>query len=222
MINPNMATMLSVIASDVGITQSLLQQALTEAGRLSFNACTIDGDTSTNDTALVLANGSSGVMIDSAKSPLYTGFVDSLTELCEVLSVEMIRDGEGVTKLVTVKIVNAPSAGQAAAVGKTIAHSLLVKTAMFGNDANWGRIMAAVGRSGVQVDPKNCSLHIGNVKVFENGCPAPSLSEYALTEAISGSDVTLTVSLGSGSASAQIFTCDLSVDYVSINADYRS
>lgn len=99
---------------------------------------------------------------------------------------------------------------------------MLVKTALFGGDANWGRIMAAVGRAGVPVDPSNCSLHVGDVRVFQNGRPEPSLSEYALTEAISGPDITLTISLGTGSSSAQVYTCDLSVDYVSINSDYRS
>lgn len=107
-------------------------------------------------------------------------------------------------------------------MGKTIAHSLLVKTALFGGDANWGRIMAAVGRSGVPVDPSNCSLHVGPLRVFQNGRPESNVSEYALTEELKKSDITLTVSLGTGSSSAQVITCDLSVDYVSINADYRS
>jgi glutamate N-acetyltransferase/amino-acid N-acetyltransferase len=222
MINPNMATMLSVICTDAAVSQPCLQSALTHAAARSFNACTIDGDTSTNDTAVVLSNGASGVKIDREDSPLYTNFRDSLAELCEVLAVEMIRDGEGVTKLVTVRVVNAPTSGDAHRVCKTIAHSMLVKTALFGGDANWGRIMAAVGRSGVAVDPLNCSLHVGPFRVFQNGRPEPLISERELSDVMKKPDVTLTVSLGTGTASGQVFTCDLSLDYVSINADYRS
>jgi glutamate N-acetyltransferase/amino-acid N-acetyltransferase len=165
-----------------------------------------------------LSNGASGVKIDREDSPQYIDFRDQLAELCEVLAVEMVRDGEGVTKLVTVRVVNAPSPAQAQSVCKTIAHSMLVKTALFGGDANWGRIMAAVGRSGVPVDPLNCSLHVGNVRVFQNGRPEPNLSERELTDIMKKSDITLLVSLGTGTSSGQVFTCDLSVDYVSINA----
>ena len=218
MINPNMATMLSVLCTDAAVTPQCLQSALSYAASKSFNACTIDGDTSTNDTVVVLSNGASGVKIDREDSKLYTDFRNNLAEVCQVLAVEMIRDGEGVTKLVTVRVVNAPSEAQAQSVCKTIAHSMLVKTALFGGDANWGRIMAAVGRSGIPVDTQNCSLHVGNIRVFQNGRPEPLLSERDLTDVMKKSDITLTVSLGTGTSSGQVFTCDLSTDYVNLNA----
>lgn len=134
----------------------------------------------------------------------------------------MVRDGEGATKLVAVRVINARSKSEAAACAKTVANSMLVKTALFGSDGNWGRIMAAVGRSGVAVDIANCSLHIGDMKLFQNGSPVQGISESRMKEIMLCNEVNMTVSLGTGTAASQVFTCDLSNDYVSINADYRS
>lgn len=219
MIHPNMATMLSVVLTDAAIEQPQLQTALRVACGLSFNRISIDGDTSTNDTLLALANGASGVSVGSAVG--LAKFQTALNEVCISLAKQMARDGEGATKLITLEISGAPDEGVAERVGRTIAKSPLVKTAFYGEDANWGRVIAAAGYSGEDVDPARMSLWFGPVLVFEHGMPT-QYSEEDATRAIQPRDVFVKLDLGSGSASATIWTCDLSHEYVTINGKYRT
>jgi glutamate N-acetyltransferase/amino-acid N-acetyltransferase len=231
MIHPDMATMLSAIATDAAIAQPLLQQALVAAVARSFNRISIDGDTSTNDTVIVLANGLAGNPEITHMGPAYDAFVAALSAVCTELAQAIVRDGEGVTKFVTVQVQGAVSDAEAHRAANTIATSPLVKTAFFGSDANWGRILAAVGRAGIHVTPATCSL-------FVTGGPAPGerLPElqlvaagmplaYAETDAAARfrqPEIDVRVDLGLGDGAATVWTCDLSHDYVSINGDYRS
>jgi glutamate N-acetyltransferase/amino-acid N-acetyltransferase len=219
MIHPNMATMLSVVMTDAYMDVDTLQEALRQAADHSFHRISVDGDTSTNDTLLVLANGASGAAVSTAAE--VQAFSAALTEVCVSLARQMARDGEGATKLITLDITGAPSEAVAAAVGRTIAKSPLVKTAFYGEDANWGRIIAAAGYSGEEVDPQRMSLWFGPVLVFEHGMPT-QYSEEEATRAIQGREVSVRLDLGQGTASATIWTCDLSHDYVTINGKYRT
>jgi glutamate N-acetyltransferase/amino-acid N-acetyltransferase len=232
MIHPNMATLLGAVATDANIAQPMLQQALTDAINHSFNCISVDGDTSTNDTILVLANGLAGnPEIVDADHPDFAQFCEALTLICIDLAQAVVRDGEGVTKFVTIRVNGADSDADAHQAANTIATSPLVKTAFFGSDANWGRILAAVGRSGIRVDPAACSLFVSGgpcsderlpeLQLVEAGTPlnyaeADAAARFAQPEL----DVRIELALGSGSAT--VWTCDLSHDYVSINGDYRS
>ena len=232
MIHPNMATMLAVIATDAFIAQPLLQQALTEATNASFNRISIDGDTSTNDTVLLLANSlADNEEIVAAPSESFAAFTAVLTDLCTELAQAIVRHGEGVTKFVTVRVRSAASDADAHQAANTIATSPLVKTAFFGGDANWGRILAAVGRAGVQVVPERCDLFIdggpdartrsGELQLVAGGVPL-SYSEAAASAIFAQPEIDVRVELGLGAGAATVWTSDLSYEYVRINGDYRT
>ena len=231
MIHPNMATMLGVLATDVAISQPLLQQALREIVSHSFNRISIDGDTSTNDTVLVLANGAAGnAEITDASSPDYAAFVVALEGASAELAKLIVQNGEGVTKFVTVQVQGAASDADAHRAANSIATSPLVKTAFFGSDANWGRILCAVGYSGAAVLPENAELYIAagepqaanpQLQLVRAGTPT-NYAEADAAAIFAQRDVTVRVALGLGSGSATVWTCDLSHDYVTINGDYRT
>jgi glutamate N-acetyltransferase/amino-acid N-acetyltransferase len=215
MIHPNMATMLSVVMTDAVVSPARLRLCLQNAARRSFNRITVDGDTSTNDTLLVLANGASGI------KPSREEFEEALTEACVDLAKQVARDGEGATKFITIRITGAASEKQAEVVGRTIATSPLVKTAFYGEDANWGRIVCAAGYSGEDVEPTKMSLWFGGVHVFAFGTPTP-YDEAAATRAMSPKDVEVHLDLGLGDAHATVWTCDMSHEYITINGKYRT
>jgi len=218
MIEPMLATMLAFVTTDADVPPALLSRALIDAVDESFNAITVDGDCSTNDCVMLLANGASGAAIDEKS---YAAFVEGLRAVCRELAMGIVRGGEGATKLVTVKVTGAASALDARRAAKTIANSLLVKTAIHGGDPNWGRLICAAGRAGVAFDASKAAVTIGSIVLFKNGQPhdelAPSAAEY-----LKGRDLEVGVDLGSGSASSTVWTCDLSAEYVRINADYRT
>lgn len=218
MIHPNMATMLAVITTDAKIAPDLLDKALRAAVNKSFNRISIDGDMSTNDTALLLANGASGYTIGEKEIGEFT---EALMQVATNLAKQLVRDGEGVTKFVELKITGAHDEAAAVRVAKSIANSPLTKTALYGGDANWGRVIAAAGYSGVAVEPAKMKLWFGDVNVFANGMPT-NFDEADSTKAIAGSDVFIRLDLGQGDASTTVWTCDLSHDYVTINGKYRT
>jgi glutamate N-acetyltransferase/amino-acid N-acetyltransferase len=219
MIHPNMATMLAVITTDAKIAPDLLDRALHAAVNQSFNRISIDGDMSTNDTVLVLANGASGYELRNSEE--LKKFTESLTQVCVNLAKQLVRDGEGVTKFVELNITGARDEADAVRVAKAIANSPLTKTAIYGGDANWGRVIAAAGYSGVEVEPAKMKLWFGEVNVFANGMPT-NFDEADSTQAIAGNEVFIRLDLGQGNASATVWTCDLSHDYVTINGKYRT
>ena len=230
MIHPNMATMLGTLATDAAIAQPLLQKALSKAVSHSFNRISVDGDTSTNDTVLVLANGAAGNAEIVEEGADYDAFVEALTAASMELAKLIVRNGEGVTKFVTIQVEGAVSDGEAHQVANSIAKSPLVKTAFFGNDANWGRILCAVGYSGATVDPTRAHLFIaagqpqaGNaeLQLVDAGTPT-NYEEKDAAAIFAESEISVRVSLGLGEGAATVWTCDLSYDYVSINAEYRS
>lgn len=219
MIHPQMATMLALITTDAQIAPDLLDRALRIAVNASFNRISIDGDTSTNDTVLVLANGASNYAIRN--TPHIEEFTQALTHVCVNLAQQIVRDGEGATKFVEIVVSGARAEEEAVRVAKAIANSPLVKTALYGGDANWGRVIAAAGYSGAEVDPAKMSLWFGDVKVFANGTPT-DFDEAESTRAIAGKDVLIRLDLGQGEARTTVWTCDLSHDYVTINGKYRT
>lgn len=229
MIAPNMATMLGVVVTDADLSVMQAQSALRTAADVSFNRIVVDGDTSTNDTVLLMASGSSGVRIEDAHD--LAQFQEALNAVCISLAQQIVRDGEGVTKFITLHISGAADAAAARQIGNTIATSALVKTAFYGNDANWGRIIAAAGRAGVSFDPAQARLwmHPGEalpeegrgLLLFENGMPTPYDEEQA-TAIISEPSIYVTLDCGQGGAEAVLWTCDLSHDYVTINGAYRT
>ena len=220
MIRPDVATMLCFLMTDADAGPDYLKQALVRSANLSFNRATIDGDTSTNDTVLLMANGASGAVVSGAETEKI--FQSVLDEVCLSLTRAMIRDGEGVNTLVELKVVGACSDGDALRIADTVAHSNLVKTAIFGRDANWGRIMGAVGRSGVEIDPDKIDILFDEVKVVEGGRGCGADAEARAARVMQQPEITLTIDLNMGSGSATMITCDFSVEYVRINADYRS
>lgn len=219
MIAPNMATMLAFLTTDAAIRRELLHECLAWAVERSFNSLTVDGDTSTNDMALIIANGASGVATES--DTVIGDFRNALTDVCRSLARQIARDGEGATKLISITVSGARSFGEARLVAKTIAESPLVKTAMFGSDPNWGRIVAAAGRSGVDFDPNRLSLRVQGTRLFADGGPL-AFDEKAVAQALTRDEVVVLVELGVGEARAEVWTCDLSMDYVRINAEYRT
>ncbi|MEW6594017.1 MAG: bifunctional glutamate N-acetyltransferase/amino-acid acetyltransferase ArgJ [Thermodesulfobacteriota bacterium] len=222
MIMPNMATMLCYLLTDAAVEGDTLRAMLKESVAHSFNVITVDGDTSTNDTVLVLANGRAGnAVIDAASSgrPL---FQQQLNDLCRDLALQIVRDGEGATKLVTVRVQGTKTRAEAEQAARTIANSNLVKTAFFGEDANWGRIIAALGRSGVLFDAGRVAIAFDNVVMVENGLGRGKEVEAEATRVLKQKEFTVTVDLHGGAASAEVFTCDFSMEYVTINADYRT
>src|SRR5579862_6165366 len=218
MIEPMLATMLAFVTTDADVPPGLLSRALTEAVDESFNAITVDGDCSTNDCVMLLANGASGVAIDDQS---YAAFVGGLRAVCRELAMGIVRGGEGATKLVTVRVTGAASAAEARKAAKTIANSLLVKTALHGGDPNWGRLICAAGRAGVAFDASRAAVTIGSIVLFRNGQPYDELAPKA-AEYLKGKEIDVGVDLGAGTASSTVWTCDLSAEYVRINADYRT
>jgi glutamate N-acetyltransferase/amino-acid N-acetyltransferase len=223
MIQPNMATMLGFIATDAKINRTLLQHCLALAVEQSFNRITVDGDTSTNDACVVMASGCSAAPEITAGSGHYAIFADALMSVCKQLAEAIVRDGEGATKLMRIVVKEALDNEEAVRVGKTIAHSPLVKTAFFASDPNWGRILAAVGRSGIEnMVLENVQLFLDDVCIVRNGGRADDYTEEAGQQVMDKEEITVTVKLGRGTAAQEVLTCDLSYDYVKINAEYRT
>ncbi|WP_312338534.1 bifunctional glutamate N-acetyltransferase/amino-acid acetyltransferase ArgJ [Anaerospora hongkongensis] len=222
MIHPNMATMLGYITTDANISSPLLKQALDKAVSLTFNMITVDGDTSTNDTVCVLANGQAGnALIDDAADPDYLLFAEALQSVCRYLAQQVVRDGEGATKFLEITVKGALSFEQGKKAAMSIAKSPLVKTAFFGQDPNWGRILCAVGYSGSNVQPARTSLAIGGVTIVEAGLGA-RYDEALLRKVMSEKDITVVVDLGLGQEEATVWTCDFSYEYVKINGEYHT
>ncbi len=224
MIKPNMATMLAYVATDVAVEQGFLQQLLADITNQSFNRITIDGDTSTNDSFMIVATGAGGnEALTSARSELGQKFITSLREVAVELARAIVRDGEGATKFVTVSVENAATPADALEVAYTVAHSPLVKTAMFASDPNWGRVLAAVGRAEIaELMIDRVSVWLDDVAIVENGQPAPDYTEAAGQRVMAREDITVRISLGAGSAAEELWTTDLSHEYVRINAEYRT
>jgi glutamate N-acetyltransferase/amino-acid N-acetyltransferase len=226
MIAPNMATMLSVVVTDVELTPDMAKETLRVASEISYNCIVVDGDTSTNDTVLLLANGASGARLENAADCEL--FQQALNTVCIKLAQDVVRDGEGVTKFITVHVEGAPDNAAARQIANTIAISPLVKTAFYGNDANWGRIVMAAGRAGVPFDQGKMNLWLAVGEQFENplqllanGMPL-DYGEANSTAIISQPSVYILFDCGAGDGAATVWTCDLSHEYVSINADYRT
>ena len=224
MIRPNMATMLGLIAMDAAVPQPLLARWVREAADQSFNRITIDGDTSTNDTLLLVATGASGVTVDAQGSDPHAGAIrDAVVAVARELAQAIVRDGEGATKFITVTVENASSEPEAAAVAYAIAHSPLVKTAFFASDPNLGRILAAVGYAGIEdLDVDRVDLYLDDVHVATAGGRHPAYREEDGQRVMKQAEILVRVVLNRGAAATTVWTCDLSHDYVSINADYRS
>jgi glutamate N-acetyltransferase/amino-acid N-acetyltransferase len=222
MIHPNMATMLAYFTTDASITRSALQQALNLAVNESFNCISVDGDTSTNDTVLCLANGLAGNRAINEGTVAFRRFLLLLTEACQALALAVCRDGEGVTKVVNIEVTGAATVARARQVAHTIATSNLVKTALFGEDANWGRVMAAIGRAGVPINPSKINVWFGGVPMVRNGMGLGLVAERRIAKVFRQKEFTIAIELGLGRHRAHIWTTDLSFDYVRINASYRS
>jgi len=218
MIEPMMATMLGFVTTDAGVPLPLLERALREVVDDTFNAITVDGECSTNDCVMLLANGASGVTIDDSS---YAAFAEALRAVCLPLAIGIVRGGEGATKLVTVNVTGAATAAEARQCAKAIANSPLVKTAIHGGDPNWGRLIAVAGRAGVAFELERAEVRIGPIVLFSDGRPfdeaAPEAANY-----LKNDELSVSVNLGAGSASSTVWTCDLSADYVKINAEYRT
>lgn len=222
MIHPNMATLLSFIGTDAKVEAELLQELLAEAADRSFNCITVDGDTSTNDSCVLMATGLSGAEVAKAGESR-RAFAEALQSLLDELAEAIVRDGEGATKLMRVVVEQARDEAEARGVAKTIALSPLVKTAFFAGDPNWGRILAAVGRSDCpELDIAKVRIWLGDACIVENGGRAPGYTEEAGQNAMAASDITVRVALGRGEARQRVLTCDFSYDYVKINAEYRT
>lgn len=221
MIEPNMATMLGFITTDANIASNELQKALSSVTDCTFNSITVDGDTSTNDTVIVMANGLAGNEPLSPLHPDWENFYTALRLVAEDLAKSIARDGEGATKLIEVEVDGAVSDEEARKIAKTVVGSPLVKTAVFGCDANWGRIIAAVGYSGAVIDPDKITIKIGGATMVENGEPI-KFSEEELIEILKQHEVKIYVSLEVGKGHGFAWGCDLTYDYVQINASYRS
>ena len=222
MIRPDMATMLSFIATDAGLPQAQLQRALADAVNASFNRITVDGDTSTNDSCVLIATGQAGAAITDADRD-YAAFAAALSEVCIELAQAIVRDGEGATKFVTIEVTEGRTAQECLDVAYTIAHSPLVKTALFASDPNWGRILAAVGRAGIgDLVLGDVRVYLDDVCIVSNGGRDPAYTEAAGQTVMNHAEVTIRVLLGRGAASERVWTTDLSYDYVKINAEYRT
>lgn len=225
MIHPNMCTMLGYITSDVAIEKSLMQKALSDVVQDTFNMITVDGDTSTNDTLILLANGKAENKMIDAENEDYKTFRDGLFFVCEYLAKQMAGDGEGATALFEAKVINAKSKEDAKLMARSVVGSSLSKAAIFGHDANFGRFLCAMGYSGAQFDQNDVELTFvskaGELKVFEKGVPLTFDEDYATT-ILSEEAVTILINMNEGNSEATAWGCDLSYDYVKINADYRS
>ncbi|HEY6752169.1 MAG TPA: bifunctional glutamate N-acetyltransferase/amino-acid acetyltransferase ArgJ [Rubrobacteraceae bacterium] len=221
MIHPDMATMLAFVTTDAAVEKKSLQNALNGATERTFNRITVDGDTSTNDMVLLMANGAAGNEPLTQSSPDYPAFEEAVEAVMRGLAKEIARDGEGATKLIEVVVEGAKEEVSAAALAKAVVGSSLVKAAAYGEDANWGRVLAAMGYAGVPFDPEGVEIHFGPVKVFEKGEPvAHDAAEANAT--LAGDEVVITARLGEGKGSASAWGCDLTHEYVEINGSYRS
>ncbi len=224
MIRPDMATMLAYVATDARVESDLLQQCLEQAVAPSFNSITVDGDTSTNDACVLMASGASDcTAITDSKSEAYVRLCETVLAVCMDLARAIVKDGEGATKLVEILVKGAADVDEARQVAYTIAHSPLVKTALFASDPNWGRILAAVGRAGLNdLDIDAIRIWLGDVCIVRDGGRADDYTEQAGQSVMGRDEFVIRVELGRGSAKTRILTCDLSYDYVKINAEYRS
>ncbi len=224
MIHPNMATMLGYIATDAAISQSALDAMIRHAVNRSFNCITVDGDTSTNDSLILVATGQAGnTEVVDVQGADYLALRDVVTEVAMVLAQAIVRDGEGATKFMTIRIEGGRDEAECRKIGYAIAHSPLIKTAFFASDPNLGRILAAIGYAGVDdLDVNLIKLHLGDVLVAENGGRASSYQEADGQRVMKEAEITVRVELGRGNAEATVWTCDFSYDYVKINADYRT
>ncbi|MDD3926639.1 MAG: bifunctional glutamate N-acetyltransferase/amino-acid acetyltransferase ArgJ, partial [bacterium] len=220
MIHPNMATMFAFITTDAGLEAGLLQETLTAAVDRSFNMITVDGDTSTSDTVICMANGCSGVVVTSGGEE-YEAFAAALNQVCTYLATEIARDGEGASHLVEVRVDGAADYDDAKKIAFAVASSNLVKTAIFGRDPNWGRIICAVGYAGPVVDPGRISIDIGGITLAKGGVYV-DFDEEAVSAELAREEIKLGIDLGMGEASAVVWTCDLTYDYVKINARYHT
>ncbi len=219
MIKPDMATMLAYVATDAKIEKALLDELIKQAVACSFNSITVDGDTSTNDACILIATGQAGVEVNADTSD----FIQALIRVFKYLAQSIIRDAEGATKFVEIEVKNALSLEDAREVGYTIAHSPLVKTALFASDANWGRILAAVGRARIDtLDVSRIDLYLGNTCLLKNGMPDSQYREELGQQEMNKEEIKITVDLNQGRCSTSIWTSDLSYEYVKINAEYRS
>jgi glutamate N-acetyltransferase / amino-acid N-acetyltransferase len=224
MIHPNMATMLGIIATDAAVADDALQYLARHVADRSFNAITVDGDTSTNDTLLLVATGRAGhAQIVGEGTAEFGNLCEAVQEVAQLLAQAIVRDGEGATKFITIVVDEGASRKECYRVAKAIAHSPLVKTAFFASDPNLGRILAAVGNAGIEdLDPDKVGLELGGVTVVERGARAATYGEADGKRVMQPAEIAVRVTLGRGEESATVWTCDLSYDYVKINADYRS
>jgi glutamate N-acetyltransferase/amino-acid N-acetyltransferase len=223
MIMPNMATMLAFVLTDAQISFRQLHGALLKGVERTFNRITIDGDTSTNDMILVMANGAAGnPWIDEGASDYQDIFQQTLEDLLKDLALQIVADGEGATKFITIRVCGAREEMDAEQIARTVANSSLVKTAFFGEDANWGRIIAAMGRSGVRFCPERVDIAFDDVVIVENGLGQGKEAEKSATAILKEKNILVTIDLKDGRGCAEVYTCDFSIDYVKINADYRS
>jgi len=220
MIAPNMATMLAFISTDAKIEKNLLQDILSEAVEQSFNKISVDGETSTNDMVILLANSASGIEIKK-DSPEYFEFKNALNELCIIMAKSIVSDGEGATKLVTIKVTGAASETDANLVGKSISNSALVKTALYGSDANWGRIISAAGHSGADLIPEKVSISFNEFPILHQNFKV-NLDEKKVSKILSNPEFTIKIDLGIGNDESIWWTCDFSEEYIRINSDYRT
>jgi glutamate N-acetyltransferase/amino-acid N-acetyltransferase len=223
MIAPDMATMLAFVATDAKLPAAVLRDLLVKAADRSFNAITVDGDTSTSDTLLLAATGRARhPRIAAARDPRLKGFRQALDDLLADLAQQVVRDGEGASKLVTIEVSGAATARAARRIGLAIANSPLVKTAIAGEDANWGRIVMAVGKSGEKADRDRLAIAVGGVAITENGYRRPDYDETPVAAHMKGQEILIEVDVGVGRGKATVWTCDLTHGYIEINADYRS
>ena len=221
MIQPNMATMLCYITTDANISSQLMQKALSEIVEVSFNMISVDGDMSTNDTVLVLANGASGEAEITDGSPEYDKFYATLKEICQELSKRIAADGEGATKFLTINVSGTKTFEDAKTVAMSIAKSPLVKTAFFGEDPNWGRVICAVGYAGIPMVPEKTVIKFGGVPVYANGLGA-EFNEDDIHKVMAEHDIVIDVEMGMGDAKATVWSCDFSYEYVKINGEYHT
>ena len=221
MIQPNMATMLCFITTDAAIDSKLLQKALSEIVEVSFNMISIDGDMSTNDMVIVLANGAAGNAKITEENDDYKLFKATLQNICQELSKKIAADGEGATKFLTISVTGARNFAEAKTIGMSVAKSPLVKTAFFGEDPNWGRVICAVGYAGIPMDPNKTVVKFGDIPVYANGVGA-AYDEAELRKVMEAHDIVIGIDMGEGDAKADIWSCDFSYEYVKINGEYHT
>lgn len=222
MIEPNMATMLAYVLTDLDLSFPLMKKTFRQAVEESFNAISVDGDMSTNDTAVLMANGVSGISLSSVKSPGFSTFQKMLTEVCQKLAWMMVQDGEGATKVVEIKVTGAQNNRAARQIAYTIARSQLVKTSFFGQDPNWGRILAALGYSGETFTPQKVDIFYGSHCLVRQGLPTSAQQEQKAHRVMQGDTFTVKVNLHGGKGEARVLTSDLGYEYIKINSEYRT